>query len=80
MIGNNQLPIHLRNSLDLKNFEVIEIISLDDNHPVVVMRDKRSDAKTYWCTQYKGCGHYFETLKELIDYCITRNWIKTSKI
>jgi hypothetical protein len=33
----NQLPKHLKKSLDLENFEVIRIISLGDLHPVVVM-------------------------------------------
>ena len=74
----DKLPEHLKESLDLQHFEVIHIISLGDLHPVVIMRDKRADAIAPWCNQYRGSGHYFKTYKEATDYCINRNWVKTS--
>lgn len=73
-----QLPWHLRKSLDLESFEAIRIVSLDDLHPAVVMRDKRLGSKRRWCVQYLGSGYYFQTLKETTDYMVTRNWIKAS--
>jgi len=78
MRNKQQLPKHLRKSLDLKNFEVIRIISLDDLHPVVVMRDNRANSHKYWCVQHRGSGYYFQTLKEVNNYLIKRNWIKAS--
>lgn len=78
MEKEKQLPKHLKKSLDLENFEVIRIISLGDLHPVVVMRDKRADSKGHWCIQHRGSGYYFQTLKEVTDYLIKRNWIKAS--
>jgi hypothetical protein len=73
-----QLPKHLKKSLDLNNFDVIRIISLGKLHPAVVMRDKRPDAKAYWCIQYRGSGYYFQRLKEVTHYLIIRSWIKAS--
>lgn len=73
-----QLPQHLMKSLDLINFDVIRIISLSKLYPAVIMRDKRSDAKAYWCVQHRGSGYYFQTLKEVTNYLITRNWVKAS--
>lgn len=78
MAREHQLPKHLRKSLDLENFEVIRIISLAGLHPVVVMRDKRADAKAHWCIQHRGSGYYFRTLKEVTNYCVKRNWVKTA--
>lgn len=75
----DKLPKHLRKNLDLENFEVFHIIPLGDSYPVVVMRDKRSDAKAHWCIQYQGSGYYFQTLNEVIHYCISRNWVKNHK-
>lgn len=73
-----ELPTNLLKNLDLENFEVFHTISLGDSHPVVVMRDKRSEAKAPWCIQYRGSGYYFQTLNEVIHYCISRKWVKTS--
>ena len=78
MKRDNQLPKPLSKSLDLDNFEVIDYIPLDNLHPVVVMRDNRPESKAHWCIQYLGSGHYFHTLKEVTNYCIKRNWIKTA--
>jgi len=77
MIKVNQLPKDLKKSLDLMNFEIIKIISPKNRYPVIIMRDKRKDAKDHWCVQHQGSGYYFRTLKEVKDYCKTRNWVKT---
>lgn len=78
MAIEHQISKHLRESLDLKNYDVIRIISLGDLHPVVVMRDKRAESRGHWCIQHRGSGYYFQTLKEVTDYLISRNWIKAS--
>ena len=74
IIKRINVPKHLLKNLDLENFEVIRIISQEDIYPVIVTRDKRPDSKAHWCIQYRGSGYYFQTLKEVTDYCIKRNW------
>lgn len=76
MITINELPKNLKKSLDLKNFEIIGIILLENKHPVIIMRDKRKDAKARWCIQHQGSGYYFQSYTETKDYCNTRNWGK----
>jgi len=71
----DKLPKHLRKNLDLENFGMFHIISQNKLHPVVVMRDKRSDAKAHWCIQHRDSGYYFQILNEIIHYCIARKWV-----
>lgn len=75
MAKENQLPEYLKRSLDLDNYDIIRIISLGDRFPTIMMRDKRADAKAHWCIQHKGNGYYFQTLKEVTNLCVKRNWI-----
>lgn len=38
------------------------------------------DINCPWSVQYRGAGHYFESLRELLAYCAGRGWIDVHSI
>jgi hypothetical protein len=78
MIGKRQLYNHLKESLDLGNYEVIHFISLGNMVPVVIMRDRDIKSQKPWCIQHRGSSRYFKSFKEVTDYLVSKNWIEVS--
>lgn len=40
----------------------------------VLFRKDRLKTPLRWCVQYRGCGHYFATPGEAIEYCEKRKF------
>lgn len=76
---NNELPKYIWKGLDFKKYSIISIIPQDSRNVVIVMRST-DPADLHWCVEYKGGGHYFDTLEELADYCKKRFKITISVI
>ena len=51
---NEALERYLWAGLDYERYEVVRIIP--------------QNTQSAWCIEYRGCGHYFETFKELQDF------------
>ncbi len=69
-----KIPRSIKAGLDTEHFDIIRVMSLGHFYPIIVMRDKRAEAKEHWCLQYQGTGHYFKTLKDVSHYCSNRKW------
>ena len=69
-----KIPRSIKAGLDTEHFDIIRVMSLGHFYPVIVMRDKRAEARDHWCLQYKGSGHYFKTLRDMASYCTERKW------
>jgi hypothetical protein len=69
-----KIPRSIKTGLDTEHFDIIRVMSLGHFYPVIVMRDKRSEARDLWCLQYRGSGYYFKTLRDMTSYCTKRQW------
>ena len=76
-----KIPRRIKVGLDTEHFDIIRVMSLGHFYPVIVMRDKRSEARDLWCLQYRGSGYYFKTLRDMAitlrdmaSYCTERKW------
>lgn len=78
MLDRNLLK-YLWKGLDFNRYSVVEIIPQDRCNTVIIMRST-DPADLHWCVEYKGGGHYFDTLEELADYCKKRFKIRISEI
>lgn len=66
-MNNINLNRYLWTGLDFNRYSVAEIIPQDRYNAVIIMK---SNDKTnpHWCLQYRGGGHYFDTVQQLLNY------------
>lgn len=67
LMQNETLEHYLWAGLDYERYEVVRIIPQNTQSAAIIMKSQ-NDYDTPWCIEYRGCGHYFETFKELQDF------------
>jgi hypothetical protein len=74
-MANEDLSRYLWKGLNLERYCVVRIVPQDREHAVIIMYSK--DPKDpHWCLQYRGNGHYFDTIQQLMDYYHSRRFKK----
>ena len=64
---DEKLSRFLWKGLNLKRYEVVEIVPQNRTHAVIIMRH-RDPNNPHWCLEYLGNGHYFDPVEQLVDY------------
>lgn len=70
-----ELAKYLWKGLNLQRYSVVRIIPQDSKYAVIIMLSKDKH-DPHWCLQYKGNGHYFDTIHQLIEYYHSRKFKK----
>lgn len=69
---------YLWDGLDLDQYDVFSILPQDNMFAAIIMRDK--EPRPYpWVAEFRGSGFYFQTYKQIMDYCKKRNWLNSNK-
>lgn len=68
---------YLWEGLNLRDFAVVAIWPQNAKEAVVLMRRRGGALESYpWCIEYRGSGHYFQTLDAAMEYCTDRNFVQ----
>ena len=72
---DTELEKYLWKGLNLKRYSVVRIVPQNKEHAVIIMYSN-DPSNPHWCLQYRGNGHYFATVKQLMDYYCSRGFKK----
>lgn len=67
---------YLHDGLNLNRFAVVAVWPQpkETKYAVLLMRSRDKGDPAPWCVQYRGNGHYFETVQDAFGYCTKRGF------
>lgn len=67
------LSRYLWKGLNLERYSVVKIIPQNAKDAVIIMFSRDKD-DPHWCLEYRGNGHYFDTVQQMMDYFHSRRF------